>query len=211
MNKFALGTLAAVVAFAGTLSAEEEVPQQTARDLIPDETRWEAFNRGEAIILVGVEGKPKDKGRLDPNQFPTGAILIDAPVQEVWDMVNDKEAAPSYVKSLLRCRIVGRGEAYMMVEQEMKMNGLPGTFTYIVKHAMKPMQRVDFERVSGDLRDIRGSWQFIPVEEGTKTMLIYSLHVDPGRLVPQTFVRRSMLKNLPKALYSIKTQVEQSE
>tara|TARA_R110002096_G_scaffold4493_27_gene20988 strand:- start:9163 stop:9795 length:633 start_codon:yes stop_codon:yes gene_type:complete len=194
-------------ALGSSLTAQTENPP-TARDIVKDDADWKMLEQGEVVLLVDVNEKVSKQDRGNPAFYPTGAILINSPVENVWNLINDKEAAPDYVQSLVRCRIVGKGAAHMMVEQEMKMNGLPGTFTYIVKHVMRPFERVDFERVSGDLRDIRGSWQFVPVEENTKTLLIYSLHVDPGRFVPQGLVRKGMAKNLPKCLLGIKTQVE---
>lgn len=205
MKKIVVGL--GLCALSLSLQAQTENPP-SARDVVTDDADWKVLEQGEVVLLVDVNQKVSKKDRGNPDFYPTGAILIDAPVEGVWNLVNDKEAAPDYVQSLIRCRIVGKGSAHMMVEQEMKMNGFPGTFTYIVKHVMRPLERVDFERVSGDLRDIRGSWQFIPVEENTKTLLIYALHVDPGRFIPQGLVRKGMAKNLPKALLGIKAQVE---
>ncbi len=210
-------SIAAAALFCGlqVLRAEDPPPTAknlpTAREVVKDDAQWEALERGEVVLLVDVEAKLTRAQKKDPRFFPTGAILIDAPLQSVWDLVNDKEGAPNYVKSLLRCKIVGRGKSHMMVEQEMKMNGLPGTFTYVVKHIMKPLERVDFHRVSGDLRDIQGSWQFVPVNEGAQTLLVYSLHVDPGFFVPQSLVRKGMARNLPKCLLGIKEKLEDVE
>lgn len=172
---------------------------------IADEARWVELQGGEPVLLTEASKTAKGaKKRI------LAGIIIDAPVKAVWDVICDKEAAPGYIEDLKRSKILEKGVengiGFHRVEQDMKM-GLLGTFNYTVKHRHQPYDRIDFKRESGDLKDIEGYWEFVPLKGGDKTLLIYQLHIDPGLLIPGPVIRNSLKKSLPDALIGIRNRV----
>ncbi|MEM8953667.1 MAG: SRPBCC family protein [Verrucomicrobiota bacterium] len=188
--EFWAATVAVGMSLGGMLRADDA----TARAACGDEANWAALQTGEVVIIE------QDDGKENGPQHVVAGILIDAPVKVVWDAIADKEGAPEYVENLKSAKILKNHPDYQLIEQKMKLSFLLPAFTYVVRHTPTPHSRVDFVRESGDLKHIEGYWRFIPVAEGKKTVLIYSLFVDPGMLIPQAIIRGSMKKSLPEVL-----------
>jgi hypothetical protein len=68
--------------------------------------------------------------------------------------------------------------------------------------------RIDFHRISGDLKDEHGTWLLTPTRVAATTLVQYEMYLDPGFWVPQTLVARSLRKDLPTALTGLKERVE---
>ncbi len=135
------------------------------------------------------------------------AILLPVPLKDAWALVDDKEGACEYISDLEKCRIIAKEGNQELVEQTTRPPGAPRAFTYTLRHEANFPTRMDFRRESGDLRDIDGSWIFDQVDNGTKTLLIYALHIDAGVLVPQRLIRRSQEKQLPAVLVAIRERL----
>lgn len=135
------------------------------------------------------------------------AILLPVPLKDAWAVVDDKEGACEYISDLEKCRILEKNGNEELVEQTTRPPGAPRSFTYRLRHEASFPTRMDFRRESGDLRDIEGSWIFDQVDSGTRTLLIYALHIDAGVLVPQRLIRRSQEKQLPAVLVAIRERL----
>ncbi|MEM7147428.1 MAG: SRPBCC family protein [Verrucomicrobiota bacterium] len=183
-----------VATVAATVCGTAWADDAEAKKACGGDANWAALQTGEVVIIEEAQGKD------DGPQHVVAGILIDAPVKIVWDAIADKEGAPEYVENLKSAKIVANHPEYQLIEQKMKLSFLLPAFTYVVRHTPTPHSRVDFVRESGDLKHIEGYWRFIPVDNGKKTVLIYSLYVDPGMLIPQAIIRGSMKKSLPEVL-----------
>ena len=144
----------------------------------------------------------------DPKKLSVfSAILLPVPPQDVWTLIDDKEGACEYISDLEKCKVIARNGTEELIEQTTRPPGAPRSFTYTLRHEETFPTRMDFQRESGDLRDIIGSWVFDPVDEGRQTLLIYALHIDAGMLVPQRMIRRSQEKQLPAVLVAIRDRL----
>ena len=179
---------------------------EEARHLVNDDEKWEELQGGKPVLLCDI--KESVAGEL---KRALAGIIIESPVEPVWEVVCDKEAAAVYVKNLKRARIVERGREdgleYHVVEQEVKPSLFLTTFTYCLKHVLQPYSRIDFEKVSGDLKSVHGSWKFVSFEDGAKTLLVYEMNVDPGRFIPGLVMRMSLKRGLPDALRGVRSRV----
>jgi hypothetical protein len=135
------------------------------------------------------------------------AILLPVPLKDAWAVIDDKEGACEYISDLEKCKVIARNGTEELIEQTTRPPGAPRSFTYTLRHEETFPTRMDFQRESGDLRDIIGSWVFDPVDEGRQTLLIYALHIDAGMLVPQRMIRRSQEKQLPAVLVAIRDRL----
>jgi ribosome-associated toxin RatA of RatAB toxin-antitoxin module len=143
--------------------------------------------------------------RTENRRFTTAAILLNHPVEQVWALIDEKEAMPSFIANLRQAQLLSREANICLIAQQTEAAGR--TFNYVMEHVLTPPQRVDFRRLRGDFRHIEGYWFFDPVEEGRKTLLVYRLHLDPGALVPQNFVIGSQMKAFPLIMTSIRDKL----
>ncbi|MEO0448644.1 MAG: SRPBCC family protein [Verrucomicrobiota bacterium] len=144
--------------------------------------------------------------------FVCAAIVISHPIQTVWDLIDDKERAPEFLDGLEVARVVERAEDHVLIYQETRPAtvGIAKRYKYTVKHMTFPLERVDFHRVSGDLRHIEGAWTFDEVSP-SETMLLYELHIDPGKIVPQKLVARSQKEKLPQVMADVRDQLDSDQ
>jgi ribosome-associated toxin RatA of RatAB toxin-antitoxin module len=183
--------LCAASAWLITLAA---LPAKPFLEFTPQEQTQ--LKAGEVLLWEGRDGKKR---------FTTAAILLDHPIEQVWALVDEKEAMPSYIANLRQAKLLSREANVCLIAQETEASGR--TFNYVMEHVLTYPQKVNFRRLRGDFRHIEGCWNFDPVEEGRKTLLVYNLHLDAGILVPQSFIVSSQMKALPQIMSSIRAKL----
>jgi len=65
---------------------------------------------------------------------------------------------------------------------------------------------VAFERISGDLRVLRGSWDL--QGDGEFTLAHYTVDLAPGFWVPRWMVHAALRRDLPKLLRALRSRAE---
>jgi hypothetical protein len=80
-------------------------------------------------------------------------------------------------------------------------------FNYVVESHYENAERIEFHRVAGTLKDFKGSWEMLPVDNGLRTELTYSMYLDPGFFVPQWIIREGVKTELPRILGAVRQRV----
>jgi ribosome-associated toxin RatA of RatAB toxin-antitoxin module len=93
-------------------------------------------------------------------------ILIDAPAEKVWPIMTDCEAAPKFVPGLAACQVLHSGQDWEIIQHDVKWTWLLPEVSYVFLEEYEKNKRIDFERIRGGLRDIRGSWRLVPLNDG---------------------------------------------
>jgi len=137
-------------------------------------------------------------------RFVLSAAVLGHPIDQVWALLDDKESAPAFIPNVRSAKILSREGNVVEIAQETVVPGTMNTFTYTLRHTTTYPNRVDFVRLSGDLRHIEGAWVLEALDDGSSTLLVYRLHLDAGLLVPQAFVANSQMKSLPGILLAIR-------
>jgi len=78
--------------------------------------------------------------------------------------------------------------------------------TYEFRASYEPPSRVSIERLSGDLRVLRGSW--VLQSDGDDTLAHYKVALVPGFWVPHWIVRAALRRDLPKMLRALRARAE---
>ena len=86
---------------------------------------------------------------------------------------------------------------------------LPKT-TYIYRSTYQKFRRIDFKRISGDLKDLEGSWVLERTGGSQQTIVVYSVFLDPGFFAPTWLVRQILRRNLPDVLLALRKWVSDS-
>ena len=185
------------------LSAAYPDESSTPDFWIKSPDQWASLKAGEVVIIES----PDKSDSKDSDHAAMAAILIDSPVIPVWDIVNDQDKAPHYLKTLLSSELLEQHEGYSLIEQQVKVGF--HKVKYVVKHMPTPPSVINFSRESGDLKEMAGFWRFIEVgeESEAKTLLIYRLSLKPDFPVPQFLIRKSLSENLPDTLISVRNEV----
>jgi len=107
---------------------------------------------------------------------------IDAPVDEVWAVVEDVLTAPDWQGGLVAMSALERDAAgrptLVETENDIKVRHVKTR----VRFRYEPPTRLSWTQEKGDLKSVEGSWTLEDLGEG-RTRATYTLDSDPGRVL----------------------------
>lgn len=113
----------------------------------------------------------------------TAGILINASVGEVWSTLTDYERFSEFMPQTRRTRVRKVQGNSTEVEHFLKLSlpAVPGLglgIRYLLRYTHRKPDRIDFERVEGDIREVSGCWELIPSGTGEQTLAFYQVYTD---------------------------------
>ncbi|HVP34952.1 MAG TPA: SRPBCC family protein [Steroidobacteraceae bacterium] len=161
----------------------------------------------EVVVQSAAEADPDHpRGRV------RAAVLIRAQPEAIWAVMTDCRQLLLFVPGLEQCRRVdgapdGRWEDF---EQAITYSWFLPAVRYVFRADYDRPHRIDFHRISGDLKQQEGSWLLTPTADGVATVVEHEMYVDPGFWIPQWLVNRSLRKDVPAALSGLRERVERA-
>jgi ribosome-associated toxin RatA of RatAB toxin-antitoxin module len=152
------------------------------------------LSQGE-VLVSSVES---EKG------FVQAAILLDVPVEKVWALIVDCPNASKFIPNLKSCVILERHDGWDVIEQHVRLSWLLPDIICRFRADYKAFQQIHFKSISGNLKELEGRWIFERAAGGGKTVLLYSVYVNPGFFIPQWAVRLVLERDLTGLLISKK-------
>lgn len=107
---------------------------------------------------------------------------IDAPLEQVWEVVADVESAPDWqggMKDLDPLEHDGDGRPTLV---ETEADAKVTTVKTQVRFSYEPPNRLSWTQEKGDFKSIDGSWELEDLGDG-RTRATYSLEGDTGRVL----------------------------
>lgn len=159
------------------------------------------LSNGEVQVHSVLEGE--FRGRV------LAAIQIDANAEQIWAVMTDCASAPEFVPWVVHCELLesskdGRVHTFrQQIKLAWYMPRLEHTFQLVYYH---PHQQIDFQRLAGSPRRFEGSWWLQPLQRGT--LVVYSVDLIPGFLVPRALARRALKDELPSTLQALRKRAE---
>lgn len=169
-----------------------------------EDSNQEELLAGKVVIL---EKRPDETTEVD-KRFLTIAQMLKGTQREYWEVIHDKEDAELFVDGVLESKVLEENENEILVEQKTKVGGPKGAYYYQLRHKLTPFTRSDFEFVTGEIRNVLGTWWILEGPKPGQSLVIYSLHIDPGMFAPQIVVKRGMKKSMPGTLRSMEREVQ---
>lgn len=160
---------------------------------------------GEVVVEAATASDPEgSRGRI------RAAVLIEARPEAIWAVITDCREAVEFVPGLRLCRrIDGAPDGrWVNIEQEIDYSWFLRTVHNVLRADCDPPRRIDFHRVSGDLKQEEGSWLLTPTPGGSATVVEYEMYLDPGFWIPQWLINRTLRKDVPGALAGLREHVE---
>jgi len=155
---------------------------------------------GEVVVATSAIDPAHPRGRV------RAAVRIPATPEAIWKIVTNCHEALSFVPGLRHCRLVdGAADgSWQDVEHEMRYSWLLPTVRYVFRADYDRPHRIDFHRISGDLKEEEGTWLFTPTTDGVGTVVEYEVYVDPGFWIPQALVAHTLRRDTRTVLTSLR-------
>jgi carbon monoxide dehydrogenase subunit G len=116
------------------------------------------------------------------NLTGTSIAEIDAPLEQVWAVVEDVETAPEWqggLKALSAIERDGEGRAVLCAsESDAKVRTIKSTVRFIYDGPT----RLSWTQEKGEMKSVDGSWELEDLGDG-RTRATYALEVDLGRML----------------------------
>ena len=159
---------------------------------------------GEVVVATSAIDPAHPRGRI------RAAVRIEATPEAIWSIVTDCHRALLFVPGLRECRrIDGAADgSWQDVEHEVRYSWLLPTVRYVFRADYDRPHRIDFHRISGNLKEEEGTWLFTPTADGTGTVVQYEVYVDPGFWIPQALVAHSLRRDSRAVLTGLRECAE---
>jgi uncharacterized protein YndB with AHSA1/START domain len=195
-----LAILLALVGLSGLALARAQ-PQWTRE---PDVQRRLAG--GEVVVETVAEPDHPDR----PHGRIRAAVLIQASPEAIWKVMTDCRETLEFVPGLKSCRRVdGAADGHWEdFEQEMHYAWYLPVVRYVFRADYDRPRRIDFHRLSGDLKEEEGTWVLTPTEDGVATVVEYEMYVDPGFWIPHALLSHTLRKDAPAVLAGLRKCVQ---
>jgi hypothetical protein len=148
---------------------------------------------------------------LDPTGQSGSAsaiVRIHASRETVWSLITSCPESLRMVPGLEVCDVLETSpdQSWQRIRHVMNYSWYVPKLTYVMRANYDPPAKVSIERISGDLRTLRGSWEL--KSDGDYTIAHYMVDLAPGFWVPNWIVRGALRRDLPKMLRALRTRAE---
>ena len=136
------------------------------------------------------------------------AVRIHARREVIWSLITSCAEALHLVPGLVACEVkeTAPDGSWQRIRHVLDYSWYAPKLTYEIRATYDQPSRVSIERVSGDLRVLRGSW--VLESDGDSTIAHYRVDLAPGFWVPRWIVRAALKRDLPKMLRALRTRAE---
>ena len=87
-------------------------------------------------------------------------------------------------------------------------SGPVGTYSYVIRITEKAPRYLEWHRLSGAFKQVKGFWKLEPLDNGRTTQVTYASFVDGGFFVPAPLIRRQNRIDMPAVMSCLKSQLE---
>ena len=164
----------------------------------------ESLARGQVVIHQNQPTTPQDVPSVEAK------ILIARPPAKVWTVVSDPEKLMGNEAKVRKVKVVSRSPGKQNVAFSVVMAPFLPAFNYVLLQELVPPSLLRFHRISGSFRDVQGSWHLSPIDNGNKTVLTYTLKLDPGPFVPKSLLLPAVKSDLPNMMRSVKASIDKN-
>jgi uncharacterized membrane protein len=130
----------------------------------------------------------------------SASVEVDAPIDEVWAVVEDVETAPQWQGGLVSLTALEHDDEGRPTLCESENDIKVRTVKTLVRFSYDGPERLSWSQEKGDLKSVEGAWILEDLGDG-RTKVTYTLDSDPGRMIgmlirgPVESAIRSMLVN----------------
>lgn len=171
----------------------------TASAASGDEPDWDSLNQGDVITrhIKDAEGVAGVRAEL----------LVRAKRERIWETFLDYEHFPRIFENIKKIRVLESSGKGARIEIQAK-----AVFTdlrYVLQREYRiPQHELSWNRVSGDLKIIRGSWRILDTPSADTKRLIYESFVDTGSPVLTWLVRLGYRREVEKTAIRLRDWIE---
>ncbi len=135
------------------------------------------------------------------------SFAINASREEIWAKLVDYERFEEVFQGIRKMRVLEQDNSGAKLE--FWIDAGPRDFHYVLyRHYEKPGVRLTWKRVSGDLKQIEGSWEIHNTPRLDVKLLTYESYVEIGGIVPTWLVQTGAIRKAREMAVRLRTLIE---
>jgi ribosome-associated toxin RatA of RatAB toxin-antitoxin module len=159
----------------------------TALQVRAERVDWDTLFTGE-VVLETVH-KPDGIAGL------RASFVVAAPRERIWTALTDYPNFPKMFPEIRTIHVLTQDAQGAQVAYEIK--ALFSKYHYVLqRHYADPGRRLTWQRVSGDLKRIEGSWEIRDTPRPAAQLIVYESYIDIGGIVPMALVRSEAMRHV---------------
>jgi uncharacterized protein YndB with AHSA1/START domain len=107
---------------------------------------------------------------------------IDAPIEHVWEIVQNVEQSPGWQGGMRKLTGLERDAEKRVVLADVEVDGKVRALHSQVRFTYESPSRLSWVQEHGQLKSVVGSWELSELDGGARTHATYRVEVDLGRL-----------------------------
>jgi uncharacterized membrane protein len=107
---------------------------------------------------------------------------IDAPIEDVWDVVVDIESAPDWQDGFEDVEVLERDDEGRVLVANTESDAKVKTVKNRLRFSYEEPHLIEWVQEKGDLKSLVGAWELEDLGDG-RTRVTYRLEGDPGRML----------------------------
>ena len=135
---------------------------------------------------------------------------VRAPPQAVWAILNDCVNARRYMRELISCRVLERGDGWDIREHRVRGWPLKPVLRSVSRITLEPNRRLAFRRVEGDWTRSDGEWRLRPIDGGEGTHVEYELDAAIRSPFPASWTQSVLVGRIRASLQGLRREAERS-
>jgi ribosome-associated toxin RatA of RatAB toxin-antitoxin module len=129
----------------------------------------------------------------------SGGIQFEVPVAKavVEKVMSDDKVFILFIPGMKKWKVISQESNKKVAQCTMSMSGVIPPANYIVQVDNVSKDEIKFKRISGDLKNLEGSWKLLQGSHPNSTTVIYNYSIETGLFViPNVIIDRELRKHL---------------
>jgi uncharacterized protein YndB with AHSA1/START domain len=133
---------------------------------------------------------------------------VRAPPNVVWSILSDCTQARKFMRNLISCRVLQRGDGWDVREHRSRGWPLHPVMRNVSRVTLEPNRRLSFRLVEGDWTRSDGEWTLTPIDNGRGTHVTYRINAAIAGGAPAGVSRSLLVGSVRGTLAALRREAE---
>lgn len=133
---------------------------------------------------------------------------VRAPPAVVWSILSDCGQARRFMRNLISCRVLERGNGWDVREHRSRGWPLNPVMRNVSRITLEPNRRLAFRLIEGDWTRSEGEWTLAPIDGGRGTHVTYRINAAIAGGAPSGVSRSMLVASVRGTLTALRREAE---
>lgn len=148
-----------------------------------------------------------DLVEMEGENFIRGTVFVASDPQAVWEVMKSCRTTVEMVPQVKECHLIDEQADSTVVQHRVKLVFFLPSLDYRFRAVFVGGNRVVFEYLGGDLKDLKGEWEIQPLADHSGSIVSLRMRLVPGSLIPSSLVDSKLKQKLPSILRAFVAEV----